>query len=357
MDTGTGARTATTRTQSVVHQPLQEPLNEKGPGVDQHGSLGLSVDGQDLPLSELPPITVTPATPAEPNRHFPLNMDEKESLKDRRSSSADGAGRKVQQMLKARVHKGQEKISTISRKLGNGVVRNGNLKRTSSAPDFHAVLQNHHYQASSIHSRRRLRSLIRHNASATPIESPPAPPPPLPPVPEETPTLHATKDDKLLSDLWAMSAATFRRLGKIEQAKGSIQEAEVRDSENPAVWVQLGLYYMALDRDREALEAFQKALFISPDDVAACIHLSRIRLSTKSSTDTVNSDKVDLVVGLLGHVTRGPGWDVPEAWYYLAKAYGLQGRKDKERESLATALALSDRRSIRDIGRAVGWCL
>ncbi|KAG2136578.1 uncharacterized protein EDB93DRAFT_1168404 [Suillus bovinus] len=355
MDTGTGART--TRTSLVMHQPSQEPLNEKGPDVDQHGSLGLSLGQQDLSSSELPPITVTPATPAEPHRHFPLSMDEKDSLKGTRSSSADGTGRKVQQMLKARVHKGQAKISTISRKLGNGVVRNGNLKRMNSAPDFHAVLQNHNYQASSIHSRRRLRSLIRHNAAAALIESPPAPPPPLPPVQEDTPTLHATRDDKLISDLWTMSAATFRRLGKIEQAKAAVQEAEVKDSENPAVWVQLGLYYMALDRNTEALEAFQKALFISPDDIAASVHLCRIHLSTKSSTDTVDSDKVDLVAGILGHVTRGPGWDVPEAWYYLAKAYGLQGLKDKERESLATALSLSDRRSIRDIGRAVGWCL
>ena len=43
----------------------------------------------------------------------------------------------------------------------------------------------------------------------------------------------------MLSDLWLMSAAIFRRLGKIEQAKGAIQEAEVRDEDNPAVWVQV----------------------------------------------------------------------------------------------------------------------
>jgi hypothetical protein len=38
-------------------------------------------------------------------------------------------------------------------------------------------------------------------------------------------------------------AATFRRLGKIEQAMGAIniQEAEVRDENNPAVWVQVCL--------------------------------------------------------------------------------------------------------------------
>ncbi|KAG1864925.1 hypothetical protein DFJ58DRAFT_655520, partial [Suillus subalutaceus] len=91
--------------------------------------------------------------------------------------------------------------------------------------------------------------------------------------------------------------------------------------------------------------------------ITASVHLCRIHLSTKSSTDAIDSDKVDLVAGILGHVTRGPGWDVPEAWYYLTKAYGLQHCKDKERESLATALALSDRRSSNDIGRAVGWCL
>ena len=36
-----------------------------------------------------------------------------------------------------------------------------------------------------------------------------------------------------------MSAATFRRSGKLEQARAAIQEAEVRDEENPNVWVQV----------------------------------------------------------------------------------------------------------------------
>lgn len=49
------------------------------------------------------------------------------------------------------------------------------------------------------------------------------------------------KENRLLSDLWLMSAATFRRHGKIEQAKGAIQEGEVADEDNPAVWVQVSL--------------------------------------------------------------------------------------------------------------------
>ncbi|KAH7922423.1 hypothetical protein BV22DRAFT_1197440 [Leucogyrophana mollusca] len=366
MDTST--RSANTQTPSVTQRHSSpEPNGElKTRTVDTtmpHGSLGLTITAppQEIP-EQVPPITVTPATPADPSRQFPLS--------EKRSSSIDrdsSAGKKVQQMLKNRVHKGQEKISTISKKIGHGVVRNGSLslRRSTSAPDFHAVLQNHNYQASSIHSRRRLRSLIRHNHNAAPIDSPPAPPPPtLPPVQEATkPKMRATTEDRLLSDLWAMSAATFRRLGKIEQAKGAIQEAEVKDQDNPSVWVQLGLYYNALNHDRQAIEAFQKALFVSPDNVSASVHLCRVYLSQaascqKSETSThVDLDKVDLVAGMLSYVTRGVGWDVPEAWYFLAKAHGLQGRKDREREDLTAALALSEQRSVRDIGSALGWCL
>lgn len=60
---------------------------------------------------------------------------------------------------------------------------------------------------------------------------------------------------------------------------------------------------------------------------------------------------------MLIHLTRGAGWDVPEAWYFLAKAYNIQGRKDRERDSLKFALELSEKRGVRDIGSAVGWCL
>jgi hypothetical protein len=87
-----------------------------------------------------------------------------------------------------------------------------------------------------------------------PLESPP--PPPLSttattqssPIPTSIVGHHKqdfknerSMKDRLLSDLWLMSAATFRRLGKIDQAKGAIQEAEVKDENNPAVWVQVRL--------------------------------------------------------------------------------------------------------------------
>lgn len=103
-------------------------------------------------------------------------------------------------------------------------------------------------------------------------------------------------------------------------------------------------------------------MFIAPDDVAASVHLCRLYLTSSPSSNSkftadVDPDNVDLAAGILSHLTRGAGWDVPEAWYFLAKAYGLQGRKDRERECLDFALVLSERRGVRDVGSAVGWCL
>ena len=66
---------------------------------------------------------------------------------------------------------------------------------------------------------------------------------------------------------------------------------------------------------------------------------------------------MDLAAGLLSDLTKGLGWDVPEAWYFLAKAYKSQGRRDRERECLSFALSLSETRGVRDIGTALGWCL
>jgi hypothetical protein len=60
-----------------------------------------------------------------------LDDTEKEKEKDK------SAGKKVQKMLKNRVHKEQRRISTIGRKIGHGVGRQRGgltLRRTSSTP-------------------------------------------------------------------------------------------------------------------------------------------------------------------------------------------------------------------------------
>ncbi|TFK35798.1 hypothetical protein BDQ12DRAFT_687572 [Crucibulum laeve] len=356
---------------------IQDP--EKAEGILAAESL----QGDHLPAAaannELPPppipITISPATPDErPVEPEVPGAEEKSQTRTRgssfsglrmkRSTSIDRettkskTNLKVGKMLKHGVHKGQARLNAVSRRIGSGVVgKNGSLKRSNSTPDFHAVLRQSPYQASSIHSRRRVSSVI-HSHDRTPNDSPPPPPPPpIPPAQDFKRSGRAAKEKRLISDLWLMSAATFRRLGKIEQAKGSIQEAEVRDEDNPAVWVQLGLYYAALGHHQNAVDALQKALFTNPDDISATVHLSKLYLEGDGKESEVTRGNVDLAAGMLSHLTRGRGWDIPEAWYFLAKAYRLQGRSERERKALENALELSERRGVRDTGSALGWCI
>ncbi|KAL5501019.1 hypothetical protein ACEPAH_9406 [Sanghuangporus vaninii] len=281
------------------------------------------------------------------------------------NSDRDKKGKRVQRMLKNQVHKQQARMHTISRKIGYGVTKGSmNLYRSNSAPDLHSMLVHAGpYQASSIHSRRRISFSSRIPGSQRGREaySPPPSPPPLPlptTTQESSHSIGNARERRLLSDLWLMSAATFRRLEKIDQTRGAIQEAETLDEENEAVWVQLGLYFSAQGEESKAIEAFQKALFISQDDIPATIHLCNLYLTSRSPL--IRSDSygaVDIAVGMLEALTRGSGWDVAEAWYLLAKAYNIQGRKDRERECLMFALGLAEVRGVRDIGTAIGWCL
>lgn len=187
--------------------------------------------------------------------------------------------------------------------------------------------------------------------------------------------IRSARERRLLSDLWLMSAATFRRLEKLDQARGAIQEAEELDEENEAVWVQvcflsllsncvnstvikLGLYFHAQGDDDKAVEALNKALFISQDYIPATIHLSKLYLTSISPRLRSNEyGAVHLAVGMLEALTHGVGWDVAEAWYLLAKGYGMQGRKERQRECLVFALSLTEVRGVRDTRDAVGLCL
>jgi len=65
-----------------------------------------------------------------------------------------------------------------------------------------------------------------------------------------------------------------------------------------------------------------------------------------------------MATGLLEDATRRTiGFDVPEAWYFLAQAVGLQGRKEKQRECLIEALRLEEGRTVRGLKDALPVCL
>lgn len=122
----------------------------------------INVDGDQAASSSAIPITISPAPPIEEVGEREKEKDkerdkERERDKEKRRDSSDKKGgsrqkrsssmeradgskskkEKVQKMLKTGVHKGQERITTISRKIGHGVARHGSLRRTNSTPgDF-----------------------------------------------------------------------------------------------------------------------------------------------------------------------------------------------------------------------------
>ncbi|ORX34731.1 hypothetical protein BD324DRAFT_634724 [Kockovaella imperatae] len=163
------------------------------------------------------------------------------------------------------------------------------------------------------------------------------PPPPIIQTPDHGRT---PAESRILSNLWLMSAATFRRWGKLEQSLVSIEEAEVLDPENHLVWVQLGLYYCALPvpEHEAALPAFTKAILLKPDHPPGIVALAKLYLSTGS---------IDLAHGLLNQVTQDFGWDSADAWFYLGKCCEMQERHERAREFWTFALGLEETRPAR----------
>lgn len=106
------------------------------------------VDDEPLVRPTSIPITISPATPDETSRNFSTDYKLTEKIPEETTNGAVNGSRdrslsidrdtskskKMQQMLKNRVNKGQARISTISKKIGSGVVRNGSLRRSNSTP-------------------------------------------------------------------------------------------------------------------------------------------------------------------------------------------------------------------------------
>ncbi len=173
--------------------PLQErtsidtsrhSLEVKSDTYDPRSTSFLQNDANSVYTAKPVPITNPPATSTHDEKGATIqngkartSIEETEKEKDKDKS----AGKKVQKMLKNRVHKEQRRITTIGRKIGHGVGRQRGgltLRRTTSTPskepfvllrinadvggfhintvDLYKVLgiDQASYQASSIHSRR-----------------------------------------------------------------------------------------------------------------------------------------------------------------------------------------------------------
>lgn len=156
------------------------------------------------------------------------------------------------------------------------------------------------------------------------------------------------RPNRLLQSLWLMSAATFRRWGKLDECRGAIREAELLDSDEPDVWVQFALYSLATSELEVAVESLSKALAFADRHVGAVVHLARI-LKEEGS--------LELAEGLLESLTEAEAWDVPEAWFLLSQIYEATDRAQRGRDCLIYALSLEQTKPLRPLRLTLPRCL
>lgn len=114
------------------------------------------------------------------------------------------------------------------------------------------------------------------------------------------------QSDRILSDLWLLSAQMFIKLGKLDEARKAIEEAENVDwVSNPQVWCVLGQLLEAEGDFEQAQTAFYKSLVIDPNDITCRLWLAKSHLLQESQ---------EIAEGILDIMTKSNGWDCAEAW-------------------------------------------
>ncbi|RKP27826.1 hypothetical protein SYNPS1DRAFT_20757 [Syncephalis pseudoplumigaleata] len=147
-----------------------------------------------------------------------------------------------------------------------------------------------------------------------------------------------TRALKALTELWLTSASAFRRLGRYEDARQAVEEAEGADSESSDVSCQAGLLLLDQSKVEEAMVAFAKAVYLEPQHVTGSVLLGRSNLLL---------GKYPLAEGLLRKTTRAMGWNCAEAWHYLGTVYQRTHRMDRAKECFWYALDLETTRPVR----------
>ncbi|EPB92511.1 hypothetical protein HMPREF1544_00524 [Mucor circinelloides 1006PhL] len=154
----------------------------------------------------------------------------------------------------------------------------------------------------------------------------------IPSKPSTRTVLRKERSDRILSDLWLLTAHVFIKLGKLDEARKAVEEAENVDwISNPQVWCALGQLLQAEGDPEQAQAAFQKALVIDPHDVNCRLWLAKSHVAQQSQ---------EMAEGILDIMTKSNGWDCAEAWFHLGEIYKNTDRLDRTKACLFYALEL-----------------
>ncbi|KAI8085700.1 hypothetical protein BDF21DRAFT_437777 [Thamnidium elegans] len=154
----------------------------------------------------------------------------------------------------------------------------------------------------------------------------------IPTKPSTRTVLRKQRSDRILSDLWLLTAQMFIKLGKLDEARKAVEEAENVDwISNPKVWCVLGQLLEAEGDFEQAQTAYNKSLVIDPNDVICRLWLAKSHIAQSNQ---------EIAEGILEILTKSNGWDCAEAWFYLGEIYRQTDRLDRTKACLFYALEL-----------------
>ncbi|WBW74131.1 phosphatidylinositol-4 kinase plasma membrane scaffold Erf3 partner Ypp1 [Schizosaccharomyces osmophilus] len=143
--------------------------------------------------------------------------------------------------------------------------------------------------------------------------------------------------------LWLTAANLFVKSKQYDQARGALLEAKKLNADSPGLHLVYGYSLLAQNREKEAVEQIELALYLDPHDPIIATTLAKVLLTSKD--DTRNSrDRAD---SLLSETTLQYGWDLPEAWFYCAELYQHLGDEKQAAFCYDYCIQLSDTNPIR----------
>lgn len=109
----------------------------------------------------------------------------------------------------------------------------------------------------------------------------------------------------MLVGLWLHSAEAYRRLGRFEDARLAVEEAEQVDATSPDVWCQYGKNHLSQKLYEAAHTSLQRALLLDPEHTESLITLAQYY---------IDKNELGQAEACLRSVTSGPGWHSSRGW-------------------------------------------
>ena len=152
-------------------------------------------------------------------------------------------------------------------------------------------------------------------------------------------------DPIVVSDLAQDVAASYRQLGKFEEAIGWLLKAVAVEPDSAMIHYNLGIYYQKSNDSQKAIPEFLKAIQLKPDYLKARLALS------DSYTDI--GDNANALSCLQSATASSPG--SADAHYKLGVVYRHSGEPQKAIDEYKKALKINP--NDRDAMNAVGYAL